>query len=217
MVKWFVKSIHRVDSGKTTNQCLNKLIPSGVWEEIEETQSSVEIQVFDRRNVCMSPLLYRKRTQPSEFLYLAILRELLVVFSRAAQTIAWIWMSRRAHPSFYFLRCNWKRSHVCQKLCLDNTVHPLVPSCTFSPFKYISFERILKINFLPSWNAQVNRISNLLKFLLFYLNLLFIRRQIQTINSVNLCILLSIFTMYEFKNITLSRKQIHMLKISSNY
>lgn len=157
MVKWFVKSIHRVDSRKTTNQCLNKLIPSGVWEEIEETQSSVEIQVFDRRNVCMSPLLYRKRTQPSEFLYLAILRELLVVFSRAAQTIAWIWMSRRAHPSFYFLRCNWKRSHVCQKLCLDNTVHPLVPSCTFSPFKYISFERILKINFLPSWNAQVNR------------------------------------------------------------
>lgn len=126
---------------KKQRSMFKQLIPSGVWKGIEETQSSVEIQVFDRRGVC--PYCIERGRSP-EFLYLAIL---LVVFSRAAQTIAWIWMSRRAHPSFYFLRCNWKRSHVCQKLCPDNTVHPLVPSCVFSPFKYIFLfeERILKI------------------------------------------------------------------------
>lgn len=176
---WVKKDIYsscwrngRVDSGKKQRSMFKQLIPSGVWKEIEETQNSVEIQVFDRRGVC--PYCIERGRSP-EFLYLAMLRGLLVVFSRAAQTIAWIWMSRRAHPSFYFLRCNWKRSHVCQKLCLDNTVHPLVPSCMFSPFKYIFLFRANPKNyFFQVTETQHKLIDIPLKFLIFYLDLLFI-------------------------------------------
>lgn len=89
--------VREVDSGwKTTNQCLNKLIPSGVWRgnrrnaELHGRDPSVrQEKTFACRPYCI------ERGRSPEFLYLAVLRGLLVVFSRAAQTIAWIWMSRR--------------------------------------------------------------------------------------------------------------------------
>ena len=90
-----------------------------------------------------------KRALKHAFLYLGVLGRLFV-FSRVAQTIAWIWMSRRAHPSFYFLRCDRKHRRVCQKLCL------FAPSC---PSKFTRFPsgREIRIELKIKFKKKISR------------------------------------------------------------